>query len=179
MFSVSKARQLFLPCDSGASCSVAKQAVEFPWVLVSSNRLITHPVTCIRISVYFQEDIKQRQRRLNELRQSEESLPLPLLDQPQPQLLSLARELPVWATGIPDCEATKHKFPYNRRLNEMVAVHMGAINALDCDVLVMPISSCYKNKTSDNNDKNSELVGFLAFLILYKKCTCKPFRLRF
>lgn len=85
---------------------------------------------------------------------SEETLPANRVGFPSPQHITLANELPAWADVVPTFEVIEHQFPYNHYLNEMVAVHSGPINTLDCDVLVMPISSCYKG--ADPSGKNRE-----------------------
>lgn len=104
-----------------------------------------------------QIEIKARQNRLRELLESETKTPLSLEDLPSPNHVILASDLPPWGNTKPNFEARKHTFPYSRYFNEMVAVHSGSITALQCDVLVMPISSCHKAK--DISEKNSKFNG--------------------
>ena len=63
---------------------------------------------------------------------------------------TVASDLPIWALTF---EQVDHRFPHNHRLNTIVAVHSGAINALACDVLVIPISSCYKGDEEKKDKK--------------------------
>ncbi len=81
-----------------------------------------------------------------------------------PVHVTMASDLSVWADFPPTFEPVEHKFPHNHHLNTMIATHSGTINALTCDVLVMPISSCHKGV--EDKDKNGKMTNFL----LGKEC---------
>ena len=99
-----------------------------------------------------QNEIKSLQGRLKKLLASETNHPLTSTSLTSPQHILLAKDLPVWAETTPTFEPEQNTFPFNRHLNEIVAVHRGDITALECDVLIMPISSCHKEK--NKNRKN-------------------------
>lgn len=94
---------------------------------------------------------------MKELLDNEELLPPSDATLPSPSHITVASELPVWADVPLTFEPREHKFPHNHYLNLMVATHSGAINALACDVLVMPISSCYKG--TQEQDKNGGTIS--------------------
>lgn len=96
--------------------------------------------------------MKEKQQRLRELLATERlhSTP-PTTPIPSPQHIVLAQDLPSWSETTPQTKPGPRPFPYDRHLNQVVSLHGGSITSLACDVLVMPLSSCFRPQLESEN----------------------------
>ena len=110
--------------------------------------------------------MKEKQQELRDLLAKERLHSSPSTTPlPSPQHIILAQDLPSWSEITPTTEPGPRPFPYNRHLNQVVSLHGGSITALECDALIMPLSSCFKSESEIENGTENYLSRFF-FLIL-------------
>ena len=105
--------------------------------------------------------MKEKQQELRDLLAKERlhSSP-PTTPLPSPQHIILAQDLPSWSETTPTTEPGPRPFPYNGHLNQVVSLHGGSITALECDALIMPLSSCFKSESEIENGTENYLSRF-------------------
>ena len=97
--------------------------------------------------------MKTKQARLIEiLDNKQETTPSPPVSpHTSPQHIIRSHDLSVWADTTTTLDTGLRPYRYNRHLNQVVGVHSEAIKALECDVLVLPITSCHKPESGKEN----------------------------
>ena len=105
-------------------------------------------VIALKFPSLLQSEIKAKQSKLKKILETDvPSLPTPL---PSPQPITLSCDLAPWGEATPTSRPQTRPFLYDKHLNSIVALHQDNITGLDCDVFVIPLSSC--NQTMSGNE---------------------------
>ena len=94
--------------------------------------------------------IKTRQQQLRELIDRESVLLCP--SSPPPSSPINAQSLMAWEETTPITKPGHRPYPYNKHLNGMVYLYSEQVTNLMCDVLVMPLTSCFRDEETDNGE---------------------------
>ena len=110
--------------------------------------LDSHCIANSYLPLFPQSEIKAKQSKLKKILENDLlSSPSPLSS---PQPITPACDLSPWGKATPTSKLQSRPFLYDKHLNSIVALHQDNITGLDCDVFVIPLSSC--NQTTSGNE---------------------------
>lgn len=118
-------------------------------------------------SFQLQASIKDKQLQLKRLIDQSSTGSTPTTPLHSPHTITHVTSLTPWSETTPTIlEPKQPTFSYDRFLNNIVSLHKESVIGLQCDVLVMPLSSCHQPSSGTENGVFARLTATCMLILL-------------